>query len=59
MDMPTWVKRIRTPEQNIERIYQIFTNATPEERSCLNLQQNDGIFTFDLPSALMIGTKTA
>jgi len=59
MDMPTWVKRIRTPEQNVERIYQLFTNATPEERACLNLQQSDGIFTFDLPTALMIGTKTA
>ena len=57
MDVPSWTKRIRTPEANVQRILQIFTDATPEQRACLNIQQQDGIFVFDLPCALMIGTK--
>jgi Methylase involved in ubiquinone/menaquinone biosynthesis len=57
MDVPSWTKRIRTPEANVQRILQMFTDATPEQRACLNIEQHNGIFTFDIPSALMIGTK--
>jgi len=59
MDVPTWTQRQRTPAANVERILQLFSSASPEEQACLQIEQNDGIFTFDLPCALMVGSKNA
>lgn len=58
MDVPTWTQRQRTPAQNVERILQLFSEATPEARAHLNIEQTNGIYTFDLPAALITGTRS-
>ncbi|GLV55089.1 putative methyltransferase YcgJ [Dictyobacter sp. S3.2.2.5] len=58
MDVPTWTQRQRTPAPNVERILHLFATATPEARSFLNIEQdNDGVYTFDLPAALITGIR--
>ena len=59
MDVPTWTQRMRTPAQNVERILNLFSTATPQVRDYLRIEKSDGVFTFDLPSTLIAGTKTA
>jgi SAM-dependent methyltransferase len=59
MDVPTWTQRMRTPAQNVERILYLFFMATPEVRDYLRIENTGGVFTFDLPSTLIAGTKTA
>ena len=58
MDVPTWTQRMRTPAQNVERILYLFSTATPQARDYLRIENSGGVFTFDLPSTLIVGTKT-
>ncbi|GCE22651.1 class I SAM-dependent methyltransferase [Dictyobacter kobayashii] len=57
MDVPTWTQRQRTPAQNVERILQLFSTATVDARTYLNIELNDNIYTFDLPAALITGIR--
>ncbi len=58
MDVPTWTQRMRTPAENVERILHLFSTATPEVGDYLLIENNGGVFTFDLPATLIVGTKT-
>ena len=58
MDVPTWTQRMRTSAENVERILHLFSTATPEVRDYLHIENNGGVFTFDLPATLIAGTKT-
>jgi SAM-dependent methyltransferase len=59
LDIPSWTQRMRTPSENVERILHHFSMATPEIRDSLHIENVDGSFAFDLPTALIVGTKTA
>jgi ubiquinone/menaquinone biosynthesis C-methylase UbiE len=57
MDVPTWTERMRTPAENVERITHRFSTATPAVRERLHIEHTAGVFTFDLPAALIVGTS--
>ncbi|GCE30557.1 hypothetical protein KDA_60410 [Dictyobacter alpinus] len=56
MDVPTWTQRQRTSPQHVERILQLFATARPDVRQHLHIEQQHGIYSFDLPAALIVGT---
>ncbi len=57
MDVPTWTQRMRTPTEKVKRILSLFASATPEVRDYLHIENFDGVFTFDLPAAFIVGTR--
>ena len=59
LDVPTWTQRMRTPQEKVERILHLFSTATPEVRDYLHIENADGVYSFDLPAVLIVGTKTA
>ena len=58
LDVPTWTQRMRTPPEKVERILHLFSTATPEVCDYLHIENVDGVFTFDLPAALIVGKKS-
>lgn len=58
MDVPTWTQRMRTPEENVQRILHLFSTATPEVSNYLHIENTGEVFTFDLPAMLIVGSKT-
>jgi ubiquinone/menaquinone biosynthesis C-methylase UbiE len=59
LDIPSWTQRMRTPAENVQRILDLFSTAAPQIRAALHIENIDGVFAFDLPTALIAGTKKA
>ncbi|GHO43311.1 class I SAM-dependent methyltransferase [Ktedonospora formicarum] len=57
LDVPTWTQRMRTPAASVERIERLLTTTTPEVRAALRVAEEEGVFSFDLPTALIVGVK--
>jgi len=58
LEVPPWTQRMRTPPEKVDRIIDLFSTATPEVRDYLHIENADGVFAFDLPAVLIVGTKT-
>jgi ubiquinone/menaquinone biosynthesis C-methylase UbiE len=59
LDVTNWTQRMQTPPEDVERIEQLLKDASPLQREHFHIVQQDGQFSFLLPSALFIGSKKA
>jgi len=59
LDIRSWTQRMQTPPDDVERIIQRCTNASPLEQECFHIEQHDGLFSFTLQAALFFGVKLA
>jgi ubiquinone/menaquinone biosynthesis C-methylase UbiE len=59
LDIRSWTQRMRTPQEDVERIIQRCANASPLERERFHIEKHDGLYSFMLPAALFVGVKPA
>jgi len=59
LDVPSWTQRMQTPPEDVERIIQRCAHASPLARERFHIEQQDGVFSFMLPLALLVGIKGA
>lgn len=59
LDVPSWTQRMQTPPEDVMRIVQRCAHASPLAQERLHIEQQDGVFSFTIPSALLIGVKVA
>ena len=57
LDVPSWTQRMQTPPDVVERIVQRLAHASPLARERFHIEQQDGVFSFTLPLALLVGVK--
>ncbi|QBD77147.1 methyltransferase domain-containing protein [Ktedonosporobacter rubrisoli] len=58
LDVPTWTRRMRTPEAEVKKILQMFTTAPSPIQARFHIRiSDDGIITFTLPGAVIVSTK--
>lgn len=57
LDIPSWTQRMRTPAASVATIEQRMHNASPAIRERLRIEEQDGIFAFTLPAALIVAVK--
>jgi SAM-dependent methyltransferase len=57
LDVPSWTQRMQTPPEAVERIVHRCTHASPVAQTRLHIAQQDGVVSFTLPLALLVGIK--
>ena len=57
LDIPTWTKRMRTPAESVAIIEQRLHDAPPATHTRLHIEEQDGVWSFKLPTALIIAIK--
>lgn len=58
LDIPSWTQRMRTPAEAVKTIEQQLHQASPSVQERLQIEEQNGVFTFRLPSALIVAVKT-
>lgn len=56
LDVPTWTQRIRTPVASVAEIEHLLRNAPAATQAALHIEEQDGILSFALPTALLLCT---
>ena len=59
LDVPSWTQRMQTPPEDVERIVQRCAHASPLAQERFHIEHRDGVFSFTLPLALLVGVKVA
>jgi ubiquinone/menaquinone biosynthesis C-methylase UbiE len=59
LDVPSWTRRMQTPPGDVERIVQRCAHASPLAQERFHIERHDGVFSFTIPSALLVGVKVA
>jgi len=59
LDVPSWTQRMQTSPEDVERIVQRCAQASPLAQERFHIEQRDGVFSFTLPLALLVGVKVA
>lgn len=59
LDVRSWTQRMQTAPEDVERIIQRCANASPLAQGRFHIEQYDGVFSFVLPAALLVGVKSA
>ena len=59
LDVRSWTQRMQTPAEDVERIIDCCAKASALAQERFHLEQQDGIFSFTLPAALLVGVKAA
>lgn len=57
LDVDDWMRRMRTPPASVALIEQHLREASPAVQERLEIGKQDGVFTFSLPTALIVATK--
>lgn len=58
LDIPSWTKRMRTPEKSVATIERLLREASPATRQRLGIEEQDGVLAFVLPTVLIAGFKS-
>jgi ubiquinone/menaquinone biosynthesis C-methylase UbiE len=59
LDVPSWTQRMQTPPENVERIVERCAHASPLAQERFHIEHHGGVFSFTMPSALLVGVKGA
>jgi SAM-dependent methyltransferase len=59
LDIPSWTRRMQTPPEDVERIVQRCVHPSPGAQERFHIEHHDGVLSFTIPSALMVGVKAA
>ncbi len=59
LDIPSWTQRMQTPPEDVERIVQRCAHASPVAQERFHIEHHNGVFSFTIPLALLIGVKVA
>jgi SAM-dependent methyltransferase len=57
LDIPSWTQRMRTPPEDVERIVHRCAHASPLAKERFHIEHHDGVYSFTIPSALLVGVK--
>ena len=57
LDIPSWTRRMRTPAEAVARIETLLQEASPAKRQRLDIQEQDGVFSFTLPAVFIVATR--
>jgi len=59
LDIPSWTRRMWTPPEDVETIVHRCAHASPVAQERFRIEHHDGVFSFTIPPALLVGVKVA